>query len=411
MQDLTPTGSASDLGFDPDRLDAIPAFFDAYLSSGRLPNLSLLIARHGEIAHFSAQGHQAMTDGSPPIDQRTIYRIYSMTKPVTSVAVMMLAEEGRLHLGDPLFKYLPAFKKMTVWDEQGDHQPAKRPITLRDLMTHQAGFTYSFLMQHRLDALYRERDLDPIAGPLDLETFCDRLAELPLLFSPGERWNYSVATDVLGRVVEVVSGQSLPSFFSERIFGPLGMVDTGFHVADSELSRLSALYQRDPVTKDISLYDGGGAASATAAKAPSLPSGGGGLYSTMADYYRFCRFLLGKGSLGGIRLLSPKTMDFMSLNHLPGGKTMGQMGDKTFSEARMEGSGFGLGFAVVTDMAAQQQPSSLGTFSWGGLASTYFWIDPTEELIGLMMTQLIPSSAYPIRPQLQALTYAAITGP
>ena len=237
---------------------------------------------------------------------------------------------------------------------------------------------------------------------------CARLAGLPLLFSPGTRWNYSHATDVLGRIVEVASGQTLDEFFRERIFGPLGMVDTDFHVPEDKLDRLMACYNKDPETGKISLSDGAGAESKLYRAQPPLLSGGGGLVSTLRDYHRFCLMLLHGGRLDGERLLSPKTVEFMRQNHLPENKTIRQMGDKTFSEARMDGNGFGLGGSVVVDVAETMQPGSLGTFSWGGLANTFFWIDYAEELIAIQATQMIPSGCYPIRPQFQQLAYAAI---
>ena len=263
-------------------------------------------------------------------------------------------------------------------------------------------------MQSEVDAIYRNRKIDTLNTTMTLETFCDEIAKAPLLFSPGERWNYSNATDVLGRIVEVVSGKPLDVFFKEEIFNPLGMNDTGFHAKESEHHRLMACYSRNPLSGEIKLADPRGSESRAFASVPALLSGGGGLVSSIGDYYKFCRMLARGGELNGARLLSPKTIEYMTRNHLPQDKTIAEMGDKTFSEARMDGSGFGLGFAVTTDTVASRQPGSEGAYSWGGLASTYFWIDPLEDLICIQMTQLMPSSSYPIRPQLQQLVYASI---
>jgi CubicO group peptidase (beta-lactamase class C family) len=342
-----------------------------------------------------------------PIDADTIYRIYSMTKPVTSVAAMMLFEEGALRLDHEVYRYIPEFQDVLVMGEDGQLQKPARAMTVRDLFLHTSGLTYSFIVQTPVDALYRQRKLEYSTWKGDLKSFCEALAQAPLVFSPGDRWNYSNSTDVLGRVVEVASGMSLDRFFQTRIFGPLGMKDTGFHVPAESIDRLMACYARNPDTGVISQADAPGAASRYAS-APNVFSGGGGLASTIGDYFRFCLMLAGGGELDGVRILSPKTLEFMTMNHLPGNKTLKDMGDKTFSESRMDGSGFGLGWAVTTDVVATTQPGSVGTYSWGGMASTFFWIDPVEDIIAIQMTQLMPSGAYPIRPQLQQLVYAAI---
>ncbi len=396
----------ADAGLNADRLARIPAFFDTYVSKGKLPCVAALVARGGQAAHLSFRGATEM-GGSRPVDERTIYRIYSMTKPVTSVAAMMLFEEGALRLDHEVFRYIPEFESTMVLGEDGNLVKPTRPMTVRDLFLHTSGLSYSFLMQGAVDKYYRDNKLEYSQWKGDLASFCQALAKAPLVFSPGDRWNYSNSTDVLGRVVEVASGMSLDTFFQTRIFGPLGMKDTGFHVPAESLDRLMACYRRDPISGVISLADPGGADSAYA-KPPNVFSGGGGLASTIGDYFRFCLMLANGGELEGVRLLSPKTLEFMTMNHLPGGKTLKDMGDKTFSESRMDGSGFGLGWAVTTDVVATTQPGSAGTYSWGGMASTFFWIDPVEDLIAIQMTQLMPSGAYPIRPQFQQLVYAAI---
>jgi len=399
----------AEAGLNAERLKRIPAYFDSYLEKKKLPCVACLVARGGQVAHLSFQGATEM-GGSRPIDEKTIYRIYSMTKPVTSVAAMMLFEDGGLRLDHELYRYIPDFQDVMVFDGGTAAQPKLRkpdkPITIRDLFLHTSGLSYSFLQQGPVDEIYRSRKIEYANHTGDLKSFCELLATAPLVFSPGDRWNYSNSTDVLGRVVEVVSGMPLDEFLRKRIFAPLGMDDTFFQVPEDKADRLMACYWKMPDGKTTQ-SDPAGRGSAYIKK-PNVFSGGGGLASTIGDYFRFCRMLGNGGEFEGVRILSPKTLEFMTMNHLPGGKTIAQMGDKTFSETRMDGSGFGLGWAVTTDVIATTQPGSPGTYSWGGMASTYFWIDPVEDLIAIQMTQLAPSSTYPIRPQLQQLVYSAI---
>ncbi len=409
MFDMT-LADPAEVGLNAARLDAIPAFFRArYLETGRLPNMATLVARHGRIVHESYEGTYELGHGQP-IGPDSLFRIYSMTKPITSVAAMMLFEEGDLRLDHPVSRYIPEFAETEVWAggtlEDYETRRPEREIEIRDLFTHTSGLTYGFLMQHEVDALYRR---EKIARPDEtLAEACARMAKLPLVFSPGERWNYGHSTDVLGRVVEVVTGQSLDEVFRERIFGPLGMDDTDFYVPESKWPRLVACYQRNPLTGEITQSDGAGGESRAYRTRPPMLNAGGGLVSSLRDYYRFCQCLLNGGTVGDARLLSPKTLEFMTENHLPGGATIKAMGDRTFSEARMEGNGFGLGWSVITNVAETMQPGSEGTYSWGGLANTFFWIDPLEDLIAIQMTQMIPSGCYPVRPQFQQLVYAAI---
>lgn len=393
-------------GLSAERLRRIPEYFQSYIDKQKLPCMATLVARGGQVAHLSFQGATEM-GGSRAIDENTIYRIYSMTKPVTSVAAMMLVEEGLLRLDHEVFRYIPEFQDTMVLADDGRMVKPARPIVVRDLFLHTSGLSYSFLMQGPVDKYYRDNGIEHFSWKGDLKSFCEALARAPLVFSPGDRWNYSNSTDVLGRVVEVASGMPLDVFFQKRIFDPLGMADTGFFVPEGSLDRLMACYRRNPLDGVTSLADPGGRNSSYAKK-PSVLSGGGGLASTIGDYLKFCLMLANGGELNGVRLLSPKTLEYMTMNHLPGGRTLKDMGDKTFSESRMDGSGFGLGWAVTTDVIATMQPGSVGTFSWGGMASTFFWIDPVEDLIAIQMTQLMPSGAYPIRPQLQQLVYAAI---
>jgi CubicO group peptidase (beta-lactamase class C family) len=399
-----------EVGLNPDGLAAIPRYFkEGYLDTGRLPCYAVMVSRGGEVALEDYAGTTEM-GGTEAIGPQTIFRIYSMTKPVTSLAIMMLFEEGKLRLDHPVSRYIPEFAATEVWDG-GDlktwktHKPT-REMTLLDLMTHTSGITYGFLFQHEVDALYRrERIGEPTES---LQEMARRIARLPLAFSPGDQWCYGHSIDILGAIVEIVSGDALDNFFRDRIFTPLGMLDTDFWVPDSKIDRLMACYNRNPVTGEITVSDPAARGSKVFRARPKLLNAGGGLVGTMRDYHRFCLMLLRGGSLDGARIVSPKTVEFMMQNHLPGGRTIKDMGDKTFSEARMEGNGFGLGGSVLTSVAQSMQPGSEGTFSWGGLASTFFWIDPEEELIAIQATQMTPSSAYPIRPQLQQLVYAAL---
>ncbi|WP_293610349.1 serine hydrolase [Ponticaulis sp.] len=401
------------LGMSRERLDRIPEFYRKnYLDTKKLPNISTLVARGGEVVHLSCQGVKDWDTGEP-VTADTIYRIYSMTKPVTSVAAMMCFEEGLLRLEHPVSRYIPSFKKLKVWKGGTADAPelvdCEQEMMVKDLFLHTSGLTYDFLGLHPVEKLYIDKKV--IRKNHSLADMCEMLSDIPLLFQPGTRWNYSVAIDVLGHLVEIVSGQSLDEFFRTRIFEPLGMVDTGFTIPTSKLDRFASCYARNPLTKEITLADKGDETSSYCreGKDPQrLLSGGGGLVSTLSDYLNFCRMLAGGGELNDVRLLSPKTVEYMMSNHLPGGSTMGGMGDEMFSESNMAGNGFGLGGAVVVDPILMNQPSSEGTFSWGGLASTFFWIDPEEDMIGIQMTQMIPSSSYPIRPQFQQLAYASI---
>ena len=332
-----------------------------------------------------------------------------MTKPVTSVAAMMCFEAGLLRLEHPVSRYIPGFANLKVWDGDGKVKDADREMTVKDLFLHTSGLTYDFLGLHPVEKQYIEKRV--IRQNYTLAEMCERLAEIPLVFSPGDRWNYSVAIDVLGHLVEIVSGMSLDEYFQQKIFAPLGMVDTGFTIPVEKLPRFAACYARNPNTKAITLADKGDETSSYCREGKDPQrffGGGGGLVSTLSDYFNFCRMLANGGELNGVRLLSPKTVEYMMMNHLPDGKTMAGMGDTMFSESNMAGNGFGLGGAVTVDEILMNQPCSAGTFSWGGLASTFFWIDPVEDIIGIQMTQMMPSSSYPIRPQFQQFVYSSI---
>ena len=402
--------SASDVGLSAERLAMIPAFFQrGYLDTGRLPCMATLVSRNGQIVHQDYRGTMAF-DSDQTIGPDTIFRIFSMTKPITSLAIMILFERGLIRLDHEVSRYIPAFKHTGVWnggDLKNYHtRPVEREITIRDLLTHTSGLSYGFLFQHEVDALYRREQLGEVHETL--EDMCNRLATMPLLFSPGTAWNYGHSTDVLGRIVEIISGQPIDQFFEDNIFAPLGMRDTGFYVPEDQIHRLAACYRRDPLTKEVSLVSEMGAAASHYNQRPLHLSPGGGLVSTLRDYHKFCLMFLQGGLLNGARILSPKTIEFMRLNHLPDGQTIKQLGDRTFSEVRMDGNGFGLGGSVIVDVAKSMLPGSAGMFSWGGMANTFFWIDPEEELIAIQATQMMPSGNYPIRPQFQQLVYAAI---
>lgn len=395
-------------GFDPQRLQRIDRHFERYVDDGRLAGWLAVITRGGKVAHIASAGRRDI-EADLPIERDTLFRIYSMTKPITSVAAMMLYEEGAFELKDPVHRYIPSFRDTRVYRSGSSLAPVTEPMTepirIWHLLTHTAGLTYGFNYIHPVDAMYRAAGFE-WASPrgADLAECCDRWAGLPLVFQPGTSWNYGVATDVLGRVVEVASGQTLDEFFSSRIFEPLGMHDTRWWVDDDHAERLAALYLPEAGTRRAVPTTMGKAAR----RPPDMLSGGGGLVSTAGDYHRFTQMLRGLGEVDGVRLLGPRTVEYMTSNHLPGGVDLEHFGQSTFAETSFDGVGFGLGFSVVEDPVANKTLSSLGDFGWGGAASTAFWVDPLEDLTALFFTQLLPSSTHPIRPQLKQLVYQAL---
>jgi len=409
MFDHDPT-DPHEVGLNAERLAVMPGYFkENYIDTGKVPCMGLLVSRGGEIAHESYTGSTEM-GGKEAISAETIFRIYSMTKPITTLAIMMLLEECKIRLDHPVSRYIPEYKNAVVWDGGTAAAPKlrkpDREMTVLDLVTHTSGLTYGFLFQDETDEIYRR---EKVGHPKDtLHDMARQIGQLPLAFSPGTEWRYSHSIDVLGALVEFISGQPLDEFFRERIFGPLGMDDTDFWVPPEKIHRLMACYQKDAKTGETTLADPGGAASKLYSKRPNLLNAGGGLASTMRDYHRFALMLMRGGTLDGARIISPKTWEFMRQNHLPDNQTMRGMGRSAFTEVMADGVGFGLGGSVVTDIVQTRQPGSDGTFSWGGLASTFFWIDPEEELIAIQATQLMPSSTYPMRMQFQQLVYAAI---
>jgi len=395
-------------GLSGARLSRIDGWMDRWVDSGRLAGMSVLVYRRGLVAYRRHTGMADIARGTP-MAADTIVRIYSMTKPLTSTALLMLYEEGLFQLDDPVSAVLPSFTAMQVYAGEGrDPVPAERPVTYRDLLTHTAGLTYGFMQATPVDALYRERGIDFQTADGTLAELVDRAAALPLLAQPGAAWNYSIATDVIGRLVEALSGQPFGRFLQERVIAPLGMTDTGWSVPGDKLPRFAANYARGQDGQAVLLDD---PATSRFASPRFIASGGGGLVGTASDYLRFCRMILGGGTLNGERLLGRKTVALMTANHLanPRGDDMASMGQARFSESSYAGIGFGLGFSVMLDPARAQILGTPGEVAWGGAASTAFWIDPAEDMAVVMLTQLSPSSTYPIRRELRVLTYAALT--
>jgi CubicO group peptidase (beta-lactamase class C family) len=414
VNELTIEVDPAEAGLDAERLKRIDAHLAGYVADGRLPGWLLTIRRHGRLAYVARCGSRDLEAGLPVTDD-TVWRIYSMTKPVTSVAAMILYEEGRLALTDPVSDFIPAFKDVRVYAGGSDLKqltvPATEPVRIWHLLTHTAGLTYGFHRVHPVDAMYRAAGFEWGTPPgTDLARACDLWAGFPLLFQPGTEWNYSVATDVLGRVVEVASGQRLDEFFSDRIFGPLGMTDTAFWAGPAVQPRLAALYTPGKDGKATRLD----ALGKGALNEPRMLSGGGGLVSTAAGYDRFTQMLAHRpdspaGELRGVKLLGPRTVGYMTRNHLPGGADLETFGRPLFAEAPFRGVGFGLGFAVMIDPVPGKVTGSAGEISWGGAASTAFWVDQEADLTVSFFTQLLPSSTYPIRAQLRQLIYQALT--
>lgn len=395
-------------GVSLDRLKRITRHFDEnYIQPGKIPGAVTLVARHGKVLWCEAQGLRDV-ERNLPMERDTVFRIYSMTKPITSIAMMQLYEQGKFLLNDPVHKYIPSWRNLQVYKggryPDFETEPATTTMTIRDLMTHTSGLTYGFTERTEVDAAYRQLKLDG-SSILTLDKLVDRLAELPLEFSPGTAWNYSVSTDVLGYLVELLSGKPLDAYFREHIFEPLGMADTGFQVQQDQQERFAACYLYQP-GDTMKLQDD--PERSRYLKEPKFLSGGGGLVSTIDDYFRFAQALCQGGAYQGQRIIGRKTLEFMRLNHLPGGKDLPGLSIGGFSETPYAGSGFGLGFSVKTDVASSATIGSEGEFGWGGLASTSFFVDPVEDMVVIFMTQLMPSSSYPIRQDLRALVYGAL---
>ena len=397
----------AEAGMSAERLDRITAMSQRYVDADQLAGVVTLVARGGKIVHFEAVGQRGVDDPTP-LGKDDLFRIYSMSKPITAVAAMMLYEEGKFHMSDAVSEHVPELAGLEVLVD-GERVPAEREMTMRQLLTHTTGLSYGFNPNDPVDQLYRE--VQPLAGT-NLDEFAERLAQLPLAFQPGARWHYSVAVDVTGLVVERLSGLSFDVFLKERIFDPLGMEDTFFNVPDEKMDRFlpNHRWARDEA-EGAGSPNGGklvdlGEGARTSYQNTQMFSGGGGLVSTAMDYLRFCEMVRRGGELDGVRLLSPRTVEFMVANHLPATITGGGTGEQPGAGAA-RAFGFGLGWGVNVDPVAAGVPSSFGDYSWGGAAGTVFWIDPVQDMVVIGMIQLM-GSPWPLRPDLQVLANQAI---
>ncbi|TFV74945.1 class A beta-lactamase-related serine hydrolase [Blastococcus sp. CT_GayMR19] len=413
--DLQVSTDPAEVGLDPARLQRVDRRLSRWVDDGQLPGFLVTVARHGKLVHVGRSGSRNVEEGLP-VEADTRWRIYSMTKPVTSVAAMMLYEEGAFQLSDPITKWLPEFAETRVYVAGSAMKPVTapqvEPIRVWHLLTHTSGLTYGFHHAHPVDAMYRAMGHEWGTPPgADSAEVCRQWASVPLVFQPGSEWNYGVSTDVLGRLVEVISGQPLDEFFEQRIFAPLGMRNTSFGLRDGdELESLARLYAAVPgqpggAPTGFVPFDAMGAA---AHSKPDFLAGGGGLVSTAGDYLRFAELLRRGGSYDGGRLLGPRTITHMTRNHLPGNQDLETFGRPLFAETPLRGVGFGLGFSMVIDPARYGVVASLGDYSWGGAASTAFYVDPVEDVTVSFYTQLLPSSTLPIRNYLRALVNQAI---
>jgi CubicO group peptidase (beta-lactamase class C family) len=393
-------------GFSRRRLERITAHLERnYVAPGKIPGCQVAVARRGRLAYFRSLGSMDLERGRTMADD-TIFRIYSMTKPVTSVALMQLFERGLFQLDDPVLRFIPAWRNQQIYASgEGESMvthPPERPMTIRHLLTHTAGLSYG-ATGHPVDQRYRA--LGVRRGPGEtLAGFVDKLAGVPLHFAPGRRWMYSYATDVCGHLVEVLSGMPLDRYFSECIFEPLNMRDTGFRVSPAELGRFAANYER---TADKSLRRVDDPENSPYGEEPTFLSGGGGLVGTTGDYLRFCEMLRRGGELDGARIVGRRTLELMTRNHLPGGADLSSLAMGAFSETAYEGIGFGLGFAMSLSSVTSGVLGE-GDFYWGGAASTIFWVDPAERLSVVFMTQLMPSATFNFRGQLKNIIYSSI---
>ena len=387
-----PQGDPAEMGFSAERLAKIQPAMQALVDSGKFAGVLTLIARKGKIVHFETAGLRDR-ESNKPMTADTLFRIYSMTKPVTSVAIMMLYEEGKLKLDDPMSKFIPEFAETKVYTGGGTENPIlvplERAITIADLLSHTSGLTYGIFGQTSVDTLYRIANL--YASKSNVK-YAQKVAQLPLRFQPGTRWLYSVATDILGSVVEVASDMSLGEFFSQRIFVPLELVDTGFYVPEEKLDRLAKVYGKD----DEGKFEARSLRSNT--RRDARESGGGGLVSTARDYLRFSQMLLNGGELYGTRILKPETIQLMTANHLPE--------TARYRHRQRKSDGFGYGFSVIVDETETAWEDRNGTYYWSGIAKTHFWIDPQNEMVSMVWTQLRGSGNI-VRP-FQPLVYEAL---
>jgi CubicO group peptidase (beta-lactamase class C family) len=398
-------------GFSRERLARIDRFLaEKYIATGKLPCAQVQVLRKGEVVHEAIMG-QADRERQVALTRDAVYRIYSMTKPITSLAFMMLVEEGKVALDDPVTRFIPEWKNLGVYSAGTGPwvtTPTARPMQMVDLLRHTSGLTYGFQMRTNVDAAYRTLKVADRDRSLDVTRFVDELSRLPLEFSPGDAWNYSISTDVLGVLIERITGNPFQEELKSRIFDPLQMHETSFVVREDQAERFAACYLPTP-QGGMNLLDD--PKKSAFLKSPTFYSGGGGLVSTADDYMKFCRMLLAGGQANGHRLISPSTLRLMTANHLPGGKDLTALSRSLCSESTNAGVGFGLGFAVVFDPVRAMVPSSPGEYYWGGAASTAFWIDPVEDIAVVFMTQLLGSSTYPVRRELRTLVYSALVQP
>ncbi|MEH6567504.1 MAG: serine hydrolase domain-containing protein [Halioglobus sp.] len=397
------TAKPEKVGMSSERLERLSDMNQKYVDEGKFAGVVTMVARHGKIIHLDAAGTYGV-DNTKPINQDTLFRIYSMTKPITAIALMMLYEEGAFQLNDPVSKFLPQFANMKVWTMEGAVD-AKTPITMHQLLTHTAGLSYGFDPENPVDKLYRELRKTPAA---DLDAFIDNLVELPLLFEPGERWHYSVASDVLGAVAEKISGMSFAQFLQQRVFDPLDMDNTFFNVPGEKADLFATNHRWDPKSKQLTPLLAGSPLYSSHTDV-SLFLGGHGLVSTIGDYMKFAEMMRNGGKLNGARLLSPKTIEFMTQNHLGATTQVSSSGEAPSGtlSASLQGTGFGLGFGIIMDPAKWGAMSSAGTYFWGGAAGTVFWIDPVEDIVGIGMVQLM-GSPWPFRQEMMVMTYQAM---
>ena len=389
------------LGLDSTVLENIRKYLnDTYVEDGKYVGTMTLVSRKGEVAYLDSIGFMDR-ENAKPMQEDSIFRIYSMSKAITSIAIMQLFEKSKFRLDDPVHWYIPSWKNLRVY--QSGIYPnfltsrPKRHMTIRDLLTHMSGLTYDFMYKSNVDAAYRKTKVQQAGS---LEEFVEILSTLPLEFSPGDKWNYSVSTDVLGYLVEVMSGMKLEEYFKEYIFEPLEMMDTSFSCPEEKLDRLASLYEHipngEPRLLEIPFLN------------TKMASGGGGLFSTMSDYHNFCSMLVNQGEFNGTRLIGRKTLELMTVNHLPDNQDLTEMSESAFSETPYAGVGFGLGFSVMLDPAKSQTTSDIGEYGWGGAASTVFFINPKEDMFVIFLTQLLPSSTYQVRRELRSLVYSAL---
>lgn len=392
-----PPTSPDSVGISAEQLGHIKPRLQTYIDSNRVSGIVTLAARRGEVFHLDSWGWQDVAKQTP-MHTDSLFRIYSMTKPIVSVALMMMYERGMFQLHDPISRYLPQFENMRVLHPDGKTEVANAPITFHHVLTHQAGFSYGFFEDSPLEDMYREAKLyNPM---MSLSDMIDKVAQLPLFFHPGSAWRYSVATDVVGRLVECLSDMPLGDYLQERILRPLNMTDTNYCVPAEKADRFTTMYGDHPDHGPMTPMD-------VPEKSPHMhPTighrGGSGLISTAGDYIKFAQLLLNKGTLGDVRLLGSRTVDFMTSNHIPAGHFPLTIGEP------MRGTGFGLGFSVIMDVAQNGIMGSVGNHGWSGMADTHFWVDPKEELIGMTFTQYIGLEISAIRYDYKNMLYAAI---